>query len=279
MPVCPKCKNEYVDGITECADCGCALVESLEESEKKPFIFGKQAQMERLAEFLKYSGFKTVQMQESKEEDVFELYIDSEELAGAKKAVHVFLYEEAKAQAEEQECACEEDTETKENSKQPVGIYHNSEEKAKEFRSSAQVLIAVGSIGLLACILVVFDILPLNLNATSKYMTTGVMGALFILFIVMGILSLQSSKKLDKKAVSENMLTDELRTWCLSNLTKEIVDNKLASKEISEEEMYFKRISFMQDEINSKFVNLDESYLENFIEEIYSEIFETEESL
>lgn len=30
---CPKCKNEYVPGITKCADCGVDLVESLEEFE------------------------------------------------------------------------------------------------------------------------------------------------------------------------------------------------------------------------------------------------------
>ncbi len=30
---CPKCKNEYVPGITQCADCGVALVESLEAYE------------------------------------------------------------------------------------------------------------------------------------------------------------------------------------------------------------------------------------------------------
>ncbi len=30
---CPNCKNEYVPGITQCADCGVALVESLEEYE------------------------------------------------------------------------------------------------------------------------------------------------------------------------------------------------------------------------------------------------------
>lgn len=32
---CPKCKNEYVKGITICADCDCALVTSLEEYEAK----------------------------------------------------------------------------------------------------------------------------------------------------------------------------------------------------------------------------------------------------
>ena len=31
MPWCPKCRNEYVEGMTVCADCGCALVDSPEE--------------------------------------------------------------------------------------------------------------------------------------------------------------------------------------------------------------------------------------------------------
>ena len=33
MPWCPNCKNEYREGITECADCGVELVDELPEEE------------------------------------------------------------------------------------------------------------------------------------------------------------------------------------------------------------------------------------------------------
>ena len=29
MPWCPKCKNEYIEGITTCTDCGVDLVDEL----------------------------------------------------------------------------------------------------------------------------------------------------------------------------------------------------------------------------------------------------------
>ena len=32
MPWCPKCKNEYIEGITTCADCGVELVEELHKA-------------------------------------------------------------------------------------------------------------------------------------------------------------------------------------------------------------------------------------------------------
>lgn len=28
---CPKCRNEYINGVTTCVDCGCDLVEELPE--------------------------------------------------------------------------------------------------------------------------------------------------------------------------------------------------------------------------------------------------------
>ena len=41
MVYCPKCKAEYRDGFTECADCGVKLVEAIEQPEKKAGLISK----------------------------------------------------------------------------------------------------------------------------------------------------------------------------------------------------------------------------------------------
>ena len=58
MPWCPKCKNEYVEGVRICADCGCELTDSLEELEKEGLIFGSGEEMEELLAFLSCNGLK-----------------------------------------------------------------------------------------------------------------------------------------------------------------------------------------------------------------------------
>ena len=59
MPWCPKCRNEYREGIAVCAECGVELVDSLEECGKQAFIFGEKDKMERLQSFLAYNQIKT----------------------------------------------------------------------------------------------------------------------------------------------------------------------------------------------------------------------------
>lgn len=279
MPWCPKCKNEYVEGTKECADCKVALVDTLEE--RKAVIFGDREQMQKLKEFLEYSKFEDVSVEENETDHTYEIFVKEEDEKQAKKLVNIFLKEEAKKKenAENTEESDEEESRTDSDAGNYSGVYQNNAAKAEDNKSSAFTLLLVGGVGLLAVILCMTGIIDLNLNTTSKYMVYGVMGALFVLFLVMGFVSLRSSKIFAEKARKEDSLTEEIRKWCLNDMSAEKVDGLLSDEEQAEnEEMkYFRRTEAMKKLISEKFLNLDEAYLEHFVDEIYPEIFEKEE--
>ena len=155
--------------------------------------------------------------------------------------------------------------------------YQNSAARAEDNRTSAYTLFFVGILGF-ACILLIFTgVIPIFQNAdTTRYMVCGVMGALFILFIVFGVVSMRDSRILLIQAQSEDSLLSELTKWCKENLSAETIDRELFNGDISDEQKYFKRTDKMKAIINDKFMNLDQGLLEHFLDEYYQELFENE---
>lgn len=316
MPWCPKCKNEYVEGIKICADCGAELVDSLEETKRKPLIFGEREQMERLKKFLEYSGLETVSITEDEKEEVFELHVGEEERQKASMAVRIFLQQEAEAAkeavwanaarrslpeeeigtgdrdavsgsgetdgsckicAEGEEAANRQETASDTRKESPAyrSVYQSSAKRAEENRSSGYMLIIAGGIGLIVIAFILADVIRLPAAMANKYMVCAVTGALFLLFFVMGILAVKSSKALEQKAESENSLTSEIKNWCRQNMTVQTVDDGLFLEEDPEEEMkYFKRTDKMKRMISHQFLNLDEGFLDAFVDDYYAVIYE-----
>ena len=117
-------------------------------------------------------------------------------------------------------------------------------------------------------------IIDMNMSLTGKYMFTGVMGVLFVLFMIMGVVSLRNSRILTGKAHKEKNLTIEIKKWCVTNMEREKIDQELELSGVQEELKYFQRIDCMKQMIVRQFMNLDEAYLDRLIEEVYPEIFE-----
>ncbi|MBO5167084.1 MAG: hypothetical protein J6B90_10875 [Lachnospiraceae bacterium] len=261
MPWCPKCKNEYKEGIETCSDCGCELVkdEPLED--------------------VTLSDVETA-LQE----------MSDEEKAAFKETLKQVV----------------EEAETAERNR-PVAPYQNSAAKAEDNKASAYMLLIFGVLGMVVVILGISGVLPIYLSGAGKYMAYGIMSALFLLFIVMGLVSMKSYRIFAKKAESENTLRSTIEKWCKENLTAESIDKVLfaekqdvdgtnsdgedtqpakgedadqeaddtedVSADISEEEKYFKRTSYMKEKITEKFLNLDEAFLDNFVDEMYTNIY------
>ena len=231
MPWCPKCETEYREGILTCADCGSALVEDLNSKTENTSIEPTFLSSEDTA------------VNEMTEEEALD-----------------FL-EESKKEALERRKRLEEGP----------GLYVESSKKAQEFKSGGLSLLFVGGLGLICILLILFGIIPLHMNLFSKYLIIGVMGSLFILFIVMGFLSVKSYKKFEIKASEEDTLTQNLTSWVKENLHKEQIDADI--EEASEELLYFLRTEKMKEMITHKFLNLDAAFLDSFIDDIYPEIF------
>ena len=67
-----------------------------------------------------------------------------------------------------------------------------------------------------------------------------------------------------------------IRKWCDENMTKDFIDKGLFAEDeadFSEEAKYFKRFERMKEMISNRFMNLEEDYLNRFIDEYYQEVF------
>ena len=276
MPWCPSCKNEYKEGIMICPDCDCNLV--LEETDiKAKLSFGDVDEMEELAEFLRSHHIRKVETSYDEEAQVTELSVAEVDCERAKSLSKLFLMEKIKRHSKSSVNIEEEDEENK-AIKIPL-LYENSAEKAEDNKSSAYTLLLVGIVGIIVIILGIADVLPIHLYGTGKYMTYGIMGALFVLFIVMGLVSIKSYRIFARKAESENSIKDTMKKWCVDSLKPEEIDAVIfvLDGNVTEEEKYFNRAKAMKEKLKQKFLNLDEAFLDHFVDEIYGDIFVEEE--
>lgn len=242
MPWCPKCKTEYRDGFLVCADCGSELVgyEPADTSEEElPDDEGQEC-VEQPEEMTDVS--------ENGEGGTGE---SAEEMQGLLAGTGFSRFRRGSAAG---------------------GLYQDSSERASDNRSAAWVLLGLGVIGLAAVVLGVLGILPLHLG--DPYLFYGVMGAIFILFVVAGVVSVKNAKVFEKKAESENSLRQTLIDWCGENLNAAAIDAEVCAEGTSDEVAYFRRTFYIKEKLNHQFVNLDQGFLDKLIDDyIYDKVF------
>lgn len=273
MAWCPVCKNEYREGIKVCSECGVELVEELNVSKKVPVVFGEKEQIEAYQNFLLSNQLADVSIEYDENEGVYELFVLERDLEKAKRMILVYQ-REIQVLAEENNGLEDEISDSNEQKEEslPIGVYQSSMEKAQDSRSSAWVLLLVGTVGLVLMVLSILNILPVKLGNSPLF--TGTMIFMFGLFIVSGFVSMKSVRVLQNKALEENALTEELKKWCAENLKAENIDALTDMEDCPDEVLYFKRIEIIKNIINNEFMQLDQAFLDQFIDTIvYDMVF------
>ena len=284
MPWCPNCKNEYKAGYTVCADCGATLVDSLDEG-KMAVYFGDENELYQISDFMRANGLKNTEISYDKKEGTYELLVEHDDIASARKMINVYLQKiaapkEAKKQEEIREAYTEEELAAfmqakeaymKEMERKP---YEDTAKMAEEYKSGADSLLIVGIIGIIALVLLHLGVFPISLPAFTKWMITGVMGLLFVAFVFMGIASRKSYANLKEQASSDHNTKEDVINYLKENVNPAEFDADLVADEPGMEILYFRRMEKLKAMVFSYAQDIDVSFAEYILEEIYPDIFE-----
>lgn len=286
MPWCPKCKNEYKEGYTICADCGAELIDSLNNC-LVPVVFGEETELRKISDFMRANSITETDVVFDEKENTFELLVAQNKVAEAKKQINVYLVNIAGKEREKSLMsqwrvlrALEGSNEEEVPAKMPVeqerykGAYQEAGKKAEEYKSGADTLLVVGVLGIIALVLLNLGIIPIALAGFNKMMVTGVMGVLFVIFIVMGISSHKSYRNLKAQEGTEKDLKAEIGGFLKDKIDRDSFDAEMTDDDPSMEILYFRRIEKMKALILEAYPEQEASFVDYIIEETYPEIFE-----
>lgn len=156
-----------------------------------------------------------------------------------------------------------------------VSSFVRLSDKYNDIISSASTMLLVGIIGLIFMILVFMDIIPLPLSSETSWLFNTIMGGVFIIFIIAGIVSFMHAKQVKIDAEIEDKLIEDILSWADENLSTEILDKDLDLSQPMEL-LYFNRADKIKDAIMHEFETADEALIYEYTEQIYQKLYEAE---
>ena len=287
MPWCPKCKNEYRAGVEVCADCNVPLVADLNESENEDatalLVQMDASKIEFAEKLIAYLAYSSVHASSSVDEEnnILSIFVAEKDVAQAKRCFQAFYTVEAEQEMENAAKKAagelvdeEEDDEqhyiiSKEKKPVNAGVYVKKEERYDDYKSSAGMFLAFGIIGLVFVILNVIGVLELLTVSFSLL----VMCAMFVAFIVIGVLSYKKAAAIKEEAAQETQVVKDLTRWLENAVTREELE--ACEEEADGAELaYLKKIELLKTTLADAFPEIDDSFLDQFVEDFYNSHFE-----
>ena len=152
-------------------------------------------------------------------------------------------------------------------------VYVSKESKKEETKSTAYSFLLVSVFGFIALILFATGVLPVHVADYMNIMLCIVMGVMLLIFFVIGIVSLRQLKTLGTQAEKENDLSSEIISWFTSTYSAKDIDESM-DEEVFDQDLYFKRYEIMTRFLSKQYPDLEETFLDHLVEELYGNLFE-----
>ena len=308
MPWCPKCKTEYREGITICADCKVELVAEykdalLQDATEMLVKVDAEHQMfvKKMHDFLEYSGIPSVLMTEG---DMIGVYVAPENYKQAKKCFKAFYSvetelvslqqaaETAFMKGEEFDYFGEEDGEEDESTDAKTADFFDDRQKTtasgsdetnkekytsaatkyEDYRSSGVTFTVLGVLGVGFALLNFIDVIDLFGNNFSCF----VLFAVFGIFLALGIFSFSKADQLKESAENEKKLVAEANEWMEKNFSLDMLVSLDDNGENTSDGLRPKEILYMDcidklvERLLEAFPDLHDSLAEQLVEDFCS---------
>lgn len=308
MPWCPKCKTEYREGITVCADCKVELVAEykdalLQDATEMLVKVDAEHQMfvKKMHDFLEYSGIPSVVLTEG---DMIGVYVAPENYKQAKKCFKAFYSvetelvslqqaaETAFMKGEEFDYFGEEDGEEDESTDAKTADFFDDRQKTtasgsdetnkekytsaatkyEDYRSSGVTFTVLGVLGVGFALLNFIDVIDLFGNNFSCF----VLFAVFGIFLALGIFSFSKADQLKESAENEKKLVAEANEWMEKNFSLDMLVSLDDNGENTSDGLRPKEILYMDcidklvERLLEAFPDLHDSLAEQLVEDFCS---------
>lgn len=263
MPWCPSCESEYDDHVTRCKQCDVDLVEDLEQVvHYQKLVEIDESELEGAIEYLKYSGFEDVKIEEAG--DHFDLLVPIEDTKEALKHIRVYFYNL------EQEKADNEPDEVKDLPKEYETDTQANASKIKEMRSSASSFIAIGGLLLIFSVLNLLGIL--KVMGSSMYLYGSLIVS--IGFIVIGLMTLKKIPTYEAEITEIEDKIGEMVAWYQENYTLEnfYQIKNIDPTQFDEGALYFAAIDVIKGELKGQFEAVEQGLINGAAEAIFSKV-------
>ena len=146
-------------------------------------------------------------------------------------------------------------------------------DKYEDIKSSAATMLIVGGVGLVLMALIIAKVIVLPISAETSWLFYSVMGGVFIIFVIAGIVSFMHAKQVKIEAAEEDKLIDSINTWANDNLKISDLDQGLDLSQ-PDEILFFSRAERIKKALMMEFENADEPLIDELTEQIFHTLYE-----
>lgn len=300
---CPKCKNEYIDGITTCVDCGCDLVAELPEEidETAPQLIGSVVHEDvgnKFIRFLKFSGVRTcglIPLGDADGPEEMEAMTDepSADADAEREGFYIAVsYAEAeRARAILNELSADGETdgadleklepaldaqfeEIKEEEANELlsdlrtetsTVYVNKRDKYTDLKFTAYSFIAFSILGYLFVIANAAGIISI-----FSTFSTAILAIVFTIFLGIGISSFRKAGTIKGLVSEEERVVEKVKEYIEEHFTDEYLAS-LGDEELSEEEEFLHVTEQLKAEIAEQFPLFNKGYIDQLVDDKYGD--------